>query len=163
MATPIGTLGNVPAQNFGGLYLPLNLPVGANILRLYGSTASSEPYTSPRLANGTSGYQVTSGKTFYCLTVRIISPAIETNASTHTATLGYNNADLGIAGTTPPTSPVYFFGTSTDGLTLLPLATQSTAPYVDVPIDFQIPATKYPFFTTNGSGAYAYILIGYEA
>lgn len=120
----------------------------ARLIILIGPTenAASSSRTTLRKPSGSAGYQVTTGKTLTVYAIRAIS-----TANTFSAFLAQTDNDVGIAGNTAFTNPVYFAGLSpsTDPVFF---ATLNAAGYtLEIACDFQVVSQKYLSIDSNSA------------
>ena len=133
MATPIGTLGTIPTLTVGGrVFTDLE-----NLIELSGAGSSTSIYSTLRLSGASSGYQVPVGK---ILQIRAVQFTATTPA---VLAAGYSDTDVGYATSTAPSVNVvpyvqsdYFY-------------TGGDTPQVGIPLQFDVPAGKYPYCNTS--------------
>lgn len=135
--TPNITIGGYTFTNVGNLI----------VLQCY---LSANNYSACRTGVATTSYQVTAGKSYFVLGVRIISTAANTQTE-----LGYGDTDIGLSSVAAPTTYRNALAISSIGSIggTLEIAYAGTV---------SIPASKYPtvrFPLGNGS----VIIYGYEA
>lgn len=112
---------------------------------------STNLYGTFRISSGSSGYQVTSGKTYTVYAIRLFS----TTASAWVSqAVGYGDTDVGLNSGSPPTNNVQSFGTAIPSVA-------GTAD-AEAPMKFAIPAQKYPYIAGTG-GTCTAVIYGYEA
>lgn len=146
MATPIGTLGNVPVLSVAGV----NLVDFTNLLVFF-ATATDSNYATLRVSGGTAGYQVTGGTTLQMYAGIIWATG---TASTVTSlSYYYGDTDIGYNSATKTTTPVGNFGAE-------PATGTNRSDLIHTGMGLQVvllgwntPATKYPNMTAAaGSG-----------
>lgn len=158
---PVGShaavLGQIPTLLIGGrTFTDLK-----NLIELVAFTSGSgaPTYGTFRLPNSSSGYAVTTGKTFTIAAVRWYNETQATVPSQLTAC--YGDTDIGISSTSAPTNVVYVGGAfiTTFGAqagTTLPTISETT-------LKFAVPAGKYPCVYQNQNSASLKVRIfGYE-
>ena len=159
MATKVlGTLGNIDTLTIGGrVFTDLTNLI---ILEMTANTGSGVVYSTFRLSNSSSGYQVTSGKTFTIYAIQATSLT-----STARISLGYGNTDVGNDSSSAPTSFV------AEGHLIVAASPSAEPPrmiigggsIVNFVANFSIPSLKYPCFVSDGSGFQGSAFIyGYE-
>lgn len=158
MTQLLGTLGNIDELSIGGRIIT-NVPSPTNssttLITLTGYVDASGEYATLRTPNGTSGYQVTSGKT---LTIVAVQVNTEVSGSAGVQ-LGYGSTDIGFASTTLPSAPIYFGGDANNVIT----ATPNVGSFYAAP-NFQIPSGQYPLmFNGSANGRTSFTAYGYEA
>lgn len=147
MATPIGTLGTIPTLTVAGrVFTDLTTLITLHAI------AGGSNYATFRLPNGTSGYQVTTGKTY---TVYAAKTYLTAAAGWTSMTIGYGDNDVGQTSAAAPTNLVVVGGSTT-----IPLV--AAASPAEAPTKFNIPALKYPALV-NVSATGAGVIHGYEA
>lgn len=160
MSKAIGTLGAVDTITIGNVIFT----DVSNLIMVSGYvTDGTNKWTSFRKPAGSSGYTPSGSKTFHVRAVRIFSLGTVGNGTGFI--LGYNNIDLGLSGTTSPSSPIYIGGDSTATLANVVVFGSSvvTGTTIEAVVDFVIPNTKYIFASNAGSASSALIQIfGYE-
>jgi hypothetical protein len=159
MATPIGTLGTVPTLTVANRVFT---DLGSDFVMLYGAFEgnSTGAHSTPRLANASSGYQVASGKTLTIYAAKLI---LNSGTDANGLSIAYADNDLGIlASNNSPTNPVYLAGFNQTGAATCFITFQYAQLLNEVPLNFAVPATKYPFLYYNGTACQGtYILFGY--
>ena len=123
------------------------------------STSSSSPNATARIQKGTSGYQVTSGRTLKIFAVRM---------SVNAATAGImqikqTDNDVGYNTNTPLSGSLQAWPSNTSATTANGISVPATiGAYVEVPVYFEIASGKYlTVVQTTNSSAEMY-LYGYE-
>lgn len=159
MAKPIGTLGVIQTLTIDGYVFT---DVSSNLITLHGWSNSNQRCTY-RKAGGSSGYQVTSGKTY---TINACKLQPDQSASATQSACGFVlaqvDADIGIDSGTAFTNAVYLTGAATAFHIIANTVTGSQV----VPqggLSFGIAATKYVghlSIATNGTIGATW---GYEA
>ncbi len=121
-------------------------PNTLKILIAPSEAAASSSRSTLRTANGTSGYQVTTGKTLYIRAVRLIS-----TAGVFSPFLCYSDNDVGIAGATAFTNPVWFAALSPSSDPIW-FSTQSGGGQVqEIAVNWPIPQGKYVSLDSNSA------------
>lgn len=116
------------------------------------AVGNAAKYSTFRSANGTAGYQVTTGKTLKFRAARVV---VVTAAASGGVVLGYGDTDVNIAAGAAPTNPVYLGGSS-----FVRLQNLSVEGQFSMPVRFDVPAGKYPFIFSDG--LCAVFIFGYE-
>lgn len=149
----IGTLGTIDTLTVGGRVLTdLNGLITLNAVL----SGTNVHYSTARLWNGTSGYQVTAGKTLTIVgSIWSITEAATTNAG---GVLLYADNDIGIDNATVPTNPVYGFS-DTDLIVNFPA---TSVGIFGISVNFQVPSGKYPAILTQQAVTGHIQLYGYE-
>lgn len=164
---PIGTLGTIPTVTIAGVTFTTN----TSFIALFLETAGTNRRASFRkIGSGTASGYAPSGVSFYCKAFKVES--IGTVLGMVSA--GYNDTDLGTAGTTATTNPVYWGTESSSAPTHAP-ASISTSPdnqRIEVPMGWptataqggKILNAKYGFNDSGGSANtdVAMYVFGYE-
>lgn len=146
----IGTVGNIDKIVIGSTELVdiTNLIcVGATV---YGIGVAAR-YSTLRAPFGTAGYQVTAGKTFRILAVRLQNLVSGTGATN--CGWGYADNDVGLSTATVPTTPV--------AANILPGPDRNITGTSTVGGKFNVPAQKYMYVLSDG-GDSNLSLYGYE-
>jgi len=155
MAKAIGTLGTIDTLTVGGrTFTDLT-----NLIILYGLVSTAGRHTTLRLPNASSGYQVTSGKTFKIEAIF---------ASTSSASAGpvmpfYGDTDVGLDSASAPTNPVYIGGNNNPQAIALAGNTSGNL-VLSNPIpgmNFSVPAGKYPCVYAGATSSLVAVY-GYE-
>jgi len=120
----------------------------SNLIVLYGyASGTTTIYCSLRLATASAGYQVTSGKTLRILALEAHS-VYTTAAAANGVLPGYTDDDVGMNSSTVGTNRVSV--TAGAGSLIFPPVNSALA-YSQMPIDWRIPATKYPGFVVQSA------------
>lgn len=154
----IGTLGTIDTITVGGRVFT-NL---TSLIILYGwadGTGTSNRCTL-RTANGSAGYQVTTGKTLTIRAVRFQTTGASNTAGVSPGNLAYADNDVGVATSTAFTNSVNMIGNTSFiqwGRASLYYGSDGDG----AAIDFQVPALKYPAYVASNQIC-AIICYGYE-
>lgn len=156
MAKPIGTIGNVDSLVMGNTTL-VDL---TNLKHLVGGSATTNHTSTFRLGSGTSGYQVTTGKTLTLRAWRVELASITAGTGV-LFSARYADNDLGVDGTTSPTNAINYGGSSSNAL----LGRYAVlANNIEGSFAFPIPALKYPYYNHEFTGVNMTVHVaGYEA
>jgi len=160
MATPIGTLGNVPTLNIGGRIFTDT----ANLIYLVSRVTTANNCVF-RQYDGTAGYTPSGATSFVAYSMRYYAADITPLTATGYSSIGYNDVDFGYDVATAPTTPIYPTGGSNGFIFQGPatLGNVNTA-FVDINFKFTTPNGKYLFLFGNGAsaGTRYYQVFGYE-
>lgn len=138
MAKQIGTLGTIDTFSIGGRVI-----TNVSGLITLNQQALTTNFGGFFLPNGTSGYQVTSGKTFAMLGFRIYVLA---GTTTLGIAFGYGNTDIGNNAGSAPSGAVYLAGTDSNGA----FGGLANNGFLEGVTNFNIPSGKYIFFENKG-------------
>jgi len=105
---------------------------------LYGFTTTTNTWATLRTANGSTGYQVPSGKT---LTVLAIRCGQFTTAQGYGPVPVYGDTDVGMSSGAAPTNPVYFAQSAATKFG--PIMCNGTNGVLESTCEFQVPQNKY--------------------
>ena len=126
------------------------------IFRARTSTTATGANCTMRVANGTAGYAVTTGKT---LTIRAIKAVGDVASAFTYFSLLYSDNDMGFATNNAATNAVHAYGASSESFGTDPTLENNT-----FNTNFAIPAAKYPGVIDGNTGAgLGYEIYGYEA
>ena len=119
-----------------------------NLIILTGPTenAVSSSRTTLRKPSESAGYQVTTGKTLIIYAVRLIS-----TAGSFSPYFAYTDNDVGIAGNTAFTSPVYLAGLSPSSDPFFFATSNAAGSTLELALDFKVPSQKYFSIDSNSS------------
>ena len=150
MSNPISNLGTIPTLTVGGrTFTDLT-----NLKILVGDVSTTNK-TTMRVPGATSGYAVTSGKTFVVDVIEFVNP----NTTVSYIQLTYADNDVGVNQTTALTNPVYALSNSSSYYTSATVAGSHNIFYPN----FRVPAGKYITIVGNVNGSYAdTIIYGHE-
>lgn len=156
MATPIGTLGTIPTLTVGGrVFTDLT-----TLIELTGFCGNTNTNASLRLYSGSSGYQVTVGKT---LTLHAQQISWTTASGSAGFALGYADNDVGMDSGTAFTNPVWRGGTSSNKGIYPTITTGSSGSIYQTAFKVNCIAQKYVAFNgTSGVGGNYITTWGYE-
>lgn len=140
-----------------------------DIITLWGFVTATQNVSTLRKVGATSGYQVTSGKTFYICRMKLFM----TSNVVVQVPLGYADNDVGMDTTTARTNPVAVFGNpevsnGTGGLSGLGSVSIAQTSNDDLSLhDIILPvaaATKYFYVRPNGTVnlSWTFIMSGFE-
>lgn len=160
MAKPIGTLGTIDSLTIGTrVFVDLD-----NLIVLSAAGYAGSNYIcTARLANATSGYQVTSGKTLRIDATQFYIDQV------YTVTLAfrmfYSDNDVGFATAGTTTNEVVYNdgGTGTYARSLFPVENPQSQVAYKYPF-FSVPSGKYPGCAHGGASLnWSGMLFGYES
>lgn len=155
MAKQIGSLGTVDQVTIG----PRTFTDLTNLIPVYGFTEGTNTNSTFRKANTASSY-APSAVTYVIKAVQIMNMDGSQNTF---ISLGYCDNDLGQDSATAPTNPVYWFTNSTTVCNIGPTTTNTPSLVNQIPINFTVPAGKFPFYKgAGGAQVERVILFGYE-
>lgn len=124
------------------------------VLTCYASTNTA---CTPRKLNASSGYQVTSGKTFYVVGIRSLSQLSSTSACP--MTIAQAEADVGLDSASSATNPVWIAGSSSVRVVVAPGLGGQSDFFING--NFTIASQKY-IYAQGGTGPCFYFVWGYE-
>lgn len=127
----------------------------ANLIYLYAS-AEANQYGTMRTQAGPAGYAVTSGKTLIIYAVRINILIADPASKIY---IGYGDDDVGLSTPTAPTTPKFLANVGQQASVIL---TTPAVGLTETVLNFNVPATKYPFIVTAGSVSIQTLALGYE-
>lgn len=159
MATPIGTLGNIPNLVVGGrVFTDLTNLI---VLAAYVTTASNR--ATFRKINTSAGYAVTAGKTLTIYAAKATAASsLSTTSAVTTATFAYSDNDVGLDTATAFTNPVYEIGdVNFHTINAYPAAGNMNINEVGG-LNFQVLQNKFPGFVNAGAGQLYIYVYGYE-
>jgi len=146
MANIVGSLGTIPTRTIGG-YTSAS---PSTLIALLANPATT--YSTMRAGFATSGYQVTTGKTFRVVSVY----SVNRSATAGVFGIGYGDTDVGTSSASPPTNPVYINSSNA-------FQTKAIAGDIqDIAVKGDIPAAKYAFQYNNGDQPNTHGIWGYE-
>lgn len=147
MATPIGTIGNIPTFTVAGrLFTDLTTLIN---LATHVSSGGNRNGTFRKMGSGTSsGYQVTAGKT---LIVAAAFFVINQTAASETPAVAQSDNDVGFDSASALTNAVYFGSESTSRFVLCVTPAAAVGSGVSVQLNGKVAAAKY--CTVNGGNA----------
>lgn len=151
-ARAIGTLGVIDTLTIGGRVFS-----DLTNLKSLGAGVLFANYTTFRSPNSTSGYQVTTGKTFNIYAIKSYTANVDTNAA-GSFNIGYANADAGLNGAAPST--IVYMGGDIGQAHILQFSSRGNEVALATP--FGVPSQKYPFVTGNSAGQIQCFAFGYE-
>ncbi len=154
----IGTIGNIDTLTVGGrTYTDL-----VNLISVCGQVATDSPaaMTPRKSTSGSSGYAVTSGKTFKVSSLKLSKANTSSNDN---FSFGYCDNDCGINSGTP-SNPIYFGTNSSTSALVYRNLTSTNDRIIEISIgNFNVPAGKYLFCKTESSSASFFVqFFGYE-
>lgn len=157
MATEFGTIGNIPLLTVGGRTFTDLTTLLVLVAYVTGANRSTA-----RLPGATSGYQVTSGKTYQIRAIQLAPSGTNGNGQ-----LYYSDNDIGLSSGTALTNPIYQYGTvNAQGIPIVGSSTATIAPALQqMPVHFNVAAQKYPGIEMTNSGGGVNVglhLFGYE-
>jgi hypothetical protein len=120
---------------------------GTTGIILYSSNATGGRGTSFRKADGTA-YQVGVGKTLTFKAAKL-GNAGGTGLASYKVIFGYSDAAVNFDTASPGTNPIYFGSGTSSGNVATGVLNEK---YSEMVLDWQVPASKYPFYTSVAGG-----------
>jgi hypothetical protein len=156
-AGPIGTLGSSSTVSVGGRTLvgeDSSTGVTGKLVVLYGlaNNNSTTKFSSLREGNGSGGYQVPTGQKLVLVGAFVHMAQLSggDNSGKMQLNFGYSDNDVGFnANSTGGTNQVWIASNST-GLFIPTTATQVNRVPIEIALDFEVPASKYPSYYNEG-------------
>lgn len=162
MAKPIGTLG------YPNLIIGERIVNETGLIMLFANTSSTNTSSGFHRSGSTTIYQVPGGMTFQVVAVRA-SANINAADAQEMINLAYSDTSIAYNSGSSPTNGVavngatFGAGGSSEGFAALGGHSTSGPSTVEIPIDFTIPASKYPFLSVlSGSYTVGVIVYGFE-